>query len=230
MRRHAQFDREVRMATAAQATTAQCDLVMKGGITSGVVYPKLIAELATRYVFKNIGGTSAGAIAAAACAAAEHRRQAHGDDGGFDALSALPQQLGQSSGAPARSMLFHLFQPTAAVAKHFAVLVSMLNKPPLQAVGHALLAMVVQFWGMVLLGALLALLLFEPVVRMASPTARGALVFWCALVLLGAWWLWAAFGLRRLARVKESPLIAPALWWVVGLLATALLLRFMVQA
>ena len=37
-----------------------CDLVMKGGITSGVVSPKLIAELANTYRFKNIGGTSAG--------------------------------------------------------------------------------------------------------------------------------------------------------------------------
>ena len=41
-----------------------CDLVMKGGITSGVVYPKAIDELAHEYMFKNIGGTSAGAIAA----------------------------------------------------------------------------------------------------------------------------------------------------------------------
>ena len=48
----------------------QCDLVMKGGITSGVVYPKLVAKLSSKYRFKNIGGTSAGAIAAGACAAA----------------------------------------------------------------------------------------------------------------------------------------------------------------
>ena len=149
------------------AAPPQCDLVMKGGITSGVVYPKLIAQLAAKYRFKNIGGTSAGAIAAAACAAAEHRRQSSGDSGGFDALSQLPAELGESKGRPARSMLFHLFQPAAPVAKHFAVLVSMLNKAPLTAVGHALLAMVVQFWGMVLLGAVLGLLLFEPVVRMA---------------------------------------------------------------
>jgi hypothetical protein len=33
-----------------------CDLVMKGGITSGVIYPKAAAKLATRYRFKNIGG------------------------------------------------------------------------------------------------------------------------------------------------------------------------------
>lgn len=54
--------------------TEQCDLVMKGGITSGVVYPGLIARLASKYQFKNIGGTSAGAIAAGACAAAQYGR------------------------------------------------------------------------------------------------------------------------------------------------------------
>jgi predicted acylesterase/phospholipase RssA len=47
-----------------------CDLVMKGGITSGIVYPPAIAKLAREYRFKNIGGTSAGAIAAAVAAAA----------------------------------------------------------------------------------------------------------------------------------------------------------------
>ena len=35
-----------------------CDLVMKGGITSGVVYPLAIWTLAKHYRFKNIGGTS----------------------------------------------------------------------------------------------------------------------------------------------------------------------------
>jgi len=48
-----------------------CDLVMKGGITSGIVYPKAITHLSQHYRFKSIGGTSAGAIAAAVTAAAE---------------------------------------------------------------------------------------------------------------------------------------------------------------
>jgi hypothetical protein len=52
-----------------------CDLVMKGGITSGVVYPSAIARLAGQYRLRNIGGASAGAIAAGAAAAAEYRRQ-----------------------------------------------------------------------------------------------------------------------------------------------------------
>ena len=50
--------------------TKYCDLVMKGGITSGIVYPNAVLALAKQYRLKNIGGTSAGAIAAAVCAAA----------------------------------------------------------------------------------------------------------------------------------------------------------------
>ena len=47
------------------------DLTMKGGTTSGVVYPLAICELATDFRFRNVGGTSAGAIVAALTAAAE---------------------------------------------------------------------------------------------------------------------------------------------------------------
>ena len=46
-----------------------CDLVLKGGITSGVVYPRAISRLARNYQIKGVGGTSAGAIAAAFAAA-----------------------------------------------------------------------------------------------------------------------------------------------------------------
>jgi len=210
---------------------AQCDLVMKGGITSGVVYPKLIAHLAEKYHFKNIGGTSAGAIAAAACAAAEYRRATSADSAGFAALKQLPTELSDKIGSPLRSRLFHLFQPAPAVAKHFNVLVSMLNAPhPLAALGRALLAMVVQFWGMVALGAVLALLLFAPVVSMASPGVSHLLAALAALVMLGLWWLWAAFGLRRLDQLTSSPLFAPLVWWIIGLVGTALTLRFVAQA
>ena len=47
------------------------DLTMEGGTTSGVVYPLAICELATDFRFRNVGGASAGAIAAALTAAAE---------------------------------------------------------------------------------------------------------------------------------------------------------------
>ncbi len=68
----------------------ECDLVMKGGITSGVVYPLAACELARTHRFVNIGGSSAGAIAACIVAAAECGR----DTGGFNRLAALPDQIG----------------------------------------------------------------------------------------------------------------------------------------
>src|SRR2546423_1642007 len=46
------------------AVPHECDVVLKGGITSGVVYPKALWVLSERYRFRNIGGASAGAIAA----------------------------------------------------------------------------------------------------------------------------------------------------------------------
>ena len=81
-----------------------CDVVMKGGITSGIVYPRAIGELASAYTFKNVGGTSAGAIAATLAAAAEYRRRKEKTRAGFDELNKLPAQL--SNGA-----LEKLFQP-----------------------------------------------------------------------------------------------------------------------
>ena len=44
------------------AERLECDLVMRGGITSGIVYPRAIAKLAETYDFRSIGGTSAGAM------------------------------------------------------------------------------------------------------------------------------------------------------------------------
>lgn len=59
---------------APEAHLDQCDLIMKGGITSGVIYPLAIAELSHKYRFRLIGGSSAGAIAAVLTAAAEYGR------------------------------------------------------------------------------------------------------------------------------------------------------------
>lgn len=50
------------------------DLTMQGGVTSGVVYPLAVCELATQFRFRSVGGSSAGAIAAALTAAAEMGR------------------------------------------------------------------------------------------------------------------------------------------------------------
>lgn len=48
----------------------ECDIVMEGGVTSGVVYPSFVARLATRFTLRSIGGASVGSVAATAAAAA----------------------------------------------------------------------------------------------------------------------------------------------------------------
>jgi hypothetical protein len=77
----------------------ECDVVMKCGITSGVVYPKALLQLKGRFRFRNIGGASAGAIAAAVAAAAELGR----DRGGFDRVATIADEMAKHLG--------DLFQP-----------------------------------------------------------------------------------------------------------------------
>jgi hypothetical protein len=84
-----------------------CDVIMKGGITSGVVYPPVVCGLARHYRLVNIGGASAGAIAAAAAAAAEYGQQ-HGG-GGFAVLAGLPEKLGARPSG--QTLLLGLFEP-----------------------------------------------------------------------------------------------------------------------
>ncbi|HVY35164.1 MAG TPA: hypothetical protein VG960_12180, partial [Caulobacteraceae bacterium] len=85
----------------------ECDLVMKGGVTSGLVYPYAILQLAQDYRLRSIGGTSAGAIAAAFAAAAEYGRQT-GDPAAFVRLQSRCLELPQ--------LLEGLFQPSRPLA------------------------------------------------------------------------------------------------------------------
>ncbi len=105
----------------------QCDLVMKGGITSGVIYPRLVAELSKVYRFRSIGGTSAGAIAAGAAAAAQLGVATGAKPNAFEELGKLPELLGGPSKKAPGSMLLNLFQPQPAFRRHFALLTSALN-------------------------------------------------------------------------------------------------------
>jgi hypothetical protein len=52
------------------------DVTMRGGATSGVVYPLAVCEIARHHRLRSVGGASAGAIAAALAAAAETGRTA----------------------------------------------------------------------------------------------------------------------------------------------------------
>jgi predicted acylesterase/phospholipase RssA len=100
----------------SSAPLNRCDLVMKGGITSGVVYPMAVVELAQRYRFENIGGTSAGAIAAVITAAAEFGRA----EGGFDKIKQLPDYLSKH--------LLSLFQPRPEFRPLFEVMLAGMTK------------------------------------------------------------------------------------------------------
>jgi len=92
--------------TLFQRPEKECDLIMKGGITSGVVYPPAILKLAETYRFRSIGGTSAGAIAAAAAAAAELGREQALPGAGFAGLRLMQQELSQPG------FLLKLLQPS----------------------------------------------------------------------------------------------------------------------
>jgi len=111
----------------AKRPEKNCDLVMKGGVTSGVVYPKAIFELSKEYRFSSIGGTSAGAIAAAVAAAAEYAR-AGGEQDAFMEVDKLPDWLGGASPDGKHSNLFHLFQPQRALRGLYAVATAALGK------------------------------------------------------------------------------------------------------
>ena len=117
-----------------------CDLIMKGGITSGVIYPGVVCRLARVYRLRSVGGASAGAIAAAAAAAAEFGRAG----GGFDRLARLPERLTAPSPAGG-SLLFRLFQPQRATAGLFRVATAGLGRRGAGRASRLLLAAVLGF-------------------------------------------------------------------------------------
>jgi predicted acylesterase/phospholipase RssA len=96
------------------APPSECDMVMKGGITSGVIYPLAVCQLAHRHRLRNIGGASAGAIAAGAAAIAEYARA----DQGYRRLAEIPDKVGRD--------LDRLFQPTADTRPAMRVLLAAL--------------------------------------------------------------------------------------------------------
>ena len=183
-----------------------CDLVMTGGVASGVVYPWAIVEIARAYHFRQIGGTSVGAIAAALAAAAEYGRRV-GFDQSFEVLRRAPGALGEVLDDK-RTRMLSLFQA---------------NKR-----GQRL----IRLWGLIMQGGHHAELrpgagdeAVEPtpkpgpkstlafaagaVVRAyRGPITLGAL---CGLVPAGlAWWLWPT----QDAKAQVQPLVSqgPAEW------------------
>ncbi|WP_313668542.1 patatin-like phospholipase family protein [Sandarakinorhabdus sp.] len=104
--------------TNAQDNTGRnldCDLIMKGGVTSGIVYPGAIGAIAHRYRLRSIGGTSAGAIAAAAAAAMEYGLRSGRNAQAREQMMWLSRQTAQQT-SNGRSFLQALFQPDPATS------------------------------------------------------------------------------------------------------------------
>ncbi len=135
--------------------TRNCDIVMKGGITSGVVYPLAIAELAEEFRFRNVGGTSAGAIAAALAASAEFARVS-GVGPGFQRLQQLPAFLAGATGGEAN--LINLFPPARPARRLFSLVTSFLGDV---SAGEKI---VTAFGALLLVSPLITILSFAPAV------------------------------------------------------------------
>ncbi|TGY32249.1 RpoH suppressor [Stenotrophomonas maltophilia] len=131
---------------------------MKGGITSGIVYPNAVLSLARQYRFKNIGGTSAGAIAAAVAAAAalgdrrRHAGQVVDAQVGFPGLATVSAELSR------RGFIYSLFQPAHGARTAYRLLVMLTGKSSLPRKIACLLAAVFAIAPLELLATLVGLL------------------------------------------------------------------------
>ena len=97
-----------------------CDVVLDGGVINGVVYPGFLMELARKFHFRSVGGTSVGAIAAALAAACEYNRR-HGREAGFnEVLAKMPGELAEwVDDAKQVTRIQSLFQPDVRVQPLF---------------------------------------------------------------------------------------------------------------
>ena len=164
-----------------------CDLVMKGGITSGIVYPPLASRLARHYRFKNIGGTSAGAIAAAATAAAEFHRRQTGSTSAFDSLEQLPESLGEPIAEGKKTKLFSLFQASPGCHRLFRVLTNSLNaKGTWHRIGAVVAGLLLAYWLATV--AALALGVYVGVVHGALAGTLAGMAMLVLFVGLGLMW------------------------------------------
>ncbi len=153
----------------------RCDLVMKGGITSGVVFPRAIEKLSKDYDFRNIAGTSAGAIAAVVTAAAQYGRTAgHGEN--FEQLGELSTWLGGTSKTTQRSNLLQLFQPTDGSAPVFKLAMLLIGKSGQAAKGLGALRVVLFSSPRAFLGLVPGLLLAGVIALLGRGAAADAVL------------------------------------------------------
>jgi hypothetical protein len=182
-------------AAAYDAPVRYCDIVMKGGITSGVIYPHAVCELARTYQLRSIGGASAGAIAAVAAAAAEYGRRS--PSGGFARLAELPEWMGESSN------LYDLFQPQEGTRRLYRLFTAPIGVQGGR-ITRLLITAVEQFFRWALMGLAPGVVMLVLGLTLAHGTARG---IWIGaaipLMVLGVL-VGVIFGIYRIAG-REIP-------------------------
>jgi predicted acylesterase/phospholipase RssA len=180
----------------------ECDLVMKGGITSGVVYAGAIVELAREFRLRSVGGTSAGAIGAAVAAAAEYARSRDRRPDMTDRLQPLIEDLTTPGHFAA------LLQPFRAGRPALAVMLALLRQergPVLRGLAALWRVVWARWWLPVLTAATAAWAVWGLLgqERLSGP-ATAALVTLVVLVALVA------------ATVLPAALLARAVWKGLG--------------
>ncbi|WP_156255687.1 patatin-like phospholipase family protein [Sandarakinorhabdus oryzae] len=113
----------------AQGRALDCDLIMKGGVTSGLVYPGAIATLSETYRLRNIGGTSAGAIGAVAAAAMEYGLRTGRNTNARETMAWLHRELAATTDQGA-SRLDAMFCGDPGTAPLLDALKGLLNSRP----------------------------------------------------------------------------------------------------
>ncbi len=192
----------------------ECDVIMEGGVTSGVVFPSFIAGLAGRFNLRNIGGTSVGAVAAVAAAAAQFKRNHERSqlevnqpavESGYKRLADIPLWL-QSTNALGQSNLFSLFQPCPDLAPHFKTLQAALNQTSLlMRVLCIIAALYSNFTVGAFIGFTLVIAMFiGPIVCHHASLPNGCIAWLLALVWLIAKALFAALALALLECVLRA--------------------------
>ncbi len=194
------------MTTAPHnSPTDECDLVMKGGITSGVVYPPAVLKLRNKYRFRSIGGTSAGAIAATLTAAAEYDREG----GGFDRFKDAQQQVRSGE------FLFKLFRPSRRARPLFDTLLALRGRRR-KGTADLLLAMCLAlarkhpraFWTGAALGAIVGVTFFVLVVWSTGGSLDGmGLAVAAPFTVLSGVLVGVAYGAYDLYRILNKEVV-----------------------
>jgi predicted acylesterase/phospholipase RssA len=204
----------------AMAGRLQCDIIMRGGFTSGIVYPRAIAKLAETYDFRSIGGSSTGAIAAAWTAAAALAAKRRPDI--FQTrIKTHPLDLAQLKGG--KTVYERLFQPQPSTRRLFNVfMASLAHESNFSKLGRVVAALYAQYPLLAFAGAVFVLFPFSGVMLAQGAGWGYPILFGVGAILIGllACVPFPFFGVTLGAAGWAQPIAFGICIVLIGLLAT----------